>query len=133
MRSRKCRSCPEWHDMEEPWPQACAGHFRNYQAKRSKLASPAFISDDLGSNGLLNHADGRMYTSKAAYVRAVKAAGCEIVGNEKLKPPSREKVKLTDDVRREIRQKVAALDSPTRPARPSREYFNGSRDAMRNR
>lgn len=117
--------------MEEPWPYACAAHFRNDQAKRSKLSAPFIINDDLGSNGLLNHADGRIYTSKAAYVRAVKAAGCEIVGNEKLKPPPREKVKLSDEVRREIRQKVAALDSPTRPLKPSRDFFNGSREAMR--
>lgn len=113
-RSRKCRVCPDWHDMNEPWPHACAKHFTNHQEKRSHLAAPNFISDDLGSNGLLNHADGRVYTSKAAYVRAVRAAGCEIVGNEKLTPPKYEKPKLTDEMRREIRQKVEALDSPTR-------------------
>ena len=117
--------------MDEPWPRACAKHFTNHQEKRSRLSAPFIISDDLGPNGLLNHADGRTYTSKAAYVKAVKAAGCEIVGNEKLRPPPREKVKLSDSVRREIREKVRALDSPTRPARPPKDFFNGSREAMR--
>jgi hypothetical protein len=32
----------------------------------------------------LNHADGRRYDSKRAYEKAVRAAGCEIVGNENL-------------------------------------------------
>lgn len=124
-RSRKCRVCPEWHDMDEPWPHACAKHFKNDQEKRSHLAAPFIISDDLGSNGLLNHADGRVYTSKSEYVRAVKAAGCEIVGNEKLPPPKYEKPKLTDEMRREIRQKVEALDSPTRKLTEKRRKRTG--------
>lgn len=38
------------------------------------------ISDTL--DGVMNPADGRRYDSKSAYARAVRAAGCEIVGNE---------------------------------------------------
>ena len=25
MRSRSCRVCKGWHDVEAPWPEACAG------------------------------------------------------------------------------------------------------------
>jgi len=25
---RKCKVCPAWHDLDEPWPEACGGHFR---------------------------------------------------------------------------------------------------------
>jgi hypothetical protein len=32
----------------------------------------------------LNHADGRIYDSKRAFQRGVRAAGCEIVGNERM-------------------------------------------------
>lgn len=47
---------------------------------------PSFrvISDTLGEGvqGLLNHANGKKYDSKSEYYKAVKAAGCEIVGND---------------------------------------------------
>jgi hypothetical protein len=39
------------------------------------------ISDSLPD--VLNHANGLRYDSKRAYEKAVRAAGCEIVGNEK--------------------------------------------------
>jgi hypothetical protein len=42
------------------------------------------ISDDLGSKGVVNPADGKKYDSKSAYYKAVKDKGYEIVGNEKL-------------------------------------------------
>lgn len=93
---------------------------------RSDLPAPFVISDDLGPNGLLNHADNRVYTSKAEYVRAVKAAGCEIVGNDRLPPPPpKKRFKLTDDMRREVRQKVQALDSPQRKLIEKRRKRNG--------
>ncbi len=49
--------------------------------RRSGLAAPMVISDNLDS--LVNHADGQRYTSKRAFEKAVRAAGCEIIGNEK--------------------------------------------------
>lgn len=27
MTSRYCRICNDFHDLDEPWPQACYGHF----------------------------------------------------------------------------------------------------------
>lgn len=44
------------------------------------------ISDNLGA--VWNPADGQTYDSKAAYYKAVKAAGCEIMGNEAPVTPS---------------------------------------------
>jgi hypothetical protein len=53
------------------------------------IPRPYFISDNLGGiNGLRNHADGRDYDSKSEYYRAVKRAGCEVVGNESLSRPA---------------------------------------------
>lgn len=43
--------------------------------------SAGIISD--GMNATLNPANGRTYDSKSAYYKAVRAAGCEIIGNEK--------------------------------------------------
>ena len=40
------------------------------------------ISDSMPMT--LNHANGQRYDSKRAYEKGVRAAGCEIVGNEKL-------------------------------------------------
>lgn len=55
----------------------------NYFEERPE-SGPAIITDDLkaGINGLRNHADGRMYDSKSGFTKAVRRAGCEIVGNE---------------------------------------------------
>lgn len=38
-----------------------------------------------GMDPLYNHADGKIYDSKSAYIKAVKSAGCEIIGNEQIR------------------------------------------------
>lgn len=60
-------------------------------AERRVRAGSYVISDHL--DDVVNHADGRRYSSKRAYYRAVRAAGCEIVGNEKM--PERRPVEPT--------------------------------------
>lgn len=42
------------------------------------------ISDTLGEGvqGTFNHADGKKYDSKSEYYKAVKAAGCVVLGND---------------------------------------------------
>lgn len=47
---------------------------------KSDLPRPMIRSD--GMSATWNPVDGRHYESKSAYERAVKAAGCEIVGND---------------------------------------------------
>ena len=51
-----------------------------------RSGAPNIISDDLGIGGVLNPATGKKYDSKSAYYRDVRAAGYEIVGNEKMGP-----------------------------------------------
>lgn len=51
---------------------------------RSDLPMPMLIRDEL--DYVENPADGARYTSKRAYERAVRDAGCEIIGNEPLNP-----------------------------------------------
>lgn len=47
-------------------------------------SGPNLIRDDLpgGINGMLSHADARIYTSKSRYLREVRARGYEVVGND---------------------------------------------------
>jgi hypothetical protein len=68
---------PDHHHFvlpEDYWAERAA------RSQRSGLPSPQLIRD--GMESTLNHADGQRYTSKRAYEKAVRAAGCEIVGND---------------------------------------------------
>ena len=60
-----------------PWAEVAA---RRRERARSSLPAPSIIRD--GLDNVRNPVDGRTYDSKSAYYQAVKAAGCEIVGNE---------------------------------------------------
>jgi len=73
---RKCQSCGDIHDVAA-WPRDCLEQFRK---ARSHLPMPAIRSD--GMDPIVNHANGLMYDSRSAYERAVKDAGCVIVGND---------------------------------------------------
>lgn len=67
-------------DRLVPWPKVAAARRERAEAARSGLSAPMIISDHL--DGVQNPCDGKTYDSKSAYYRAVKDAGCEIVGNE---------------------------------------------------
>ena len=75
-RYRQCRHCGELHRLDR-WPD----NHRDAPWPKSDLAAPMIISDAL--DNVFNHADGKRYTSKRAYERAVRAAGCVIVGDER--------------------------------------------------
>lgn len=66
------------HDGQlKPWAEVAAA--RRCRA-RSSLPAPSIITDHL--DDVKNPVDGKLYDSKSEYYRAVRAAGCEIVGNE---------------------------------------------------
>lgn len=77
MRQRLCKVCFGWHSFEA-WPRECVPV---RESKRSGLGVPYIRTD--GMDAIMNHADGRMYDSRSAYERAVKDAGCVIVGDDK--------------------------------------------------
>lgn len=79
---RICRECGDMHQTDE-WPRECMGQFRK---ARSDLPMPAIRSD--GMDPIVNHANGLMYDSRSAYERAVKDAGCVIIGNDIPDTPS---------------------------------------------
>ncbi len=80
MRSRHCRVCGGWHDLNGAWPSECAAHF-GQPAQRSNLSAPMLIRD--GTDPFVSMADGRTYDSKRAYYASVRERGLEIVGNER--------------------------------------------------
>lgn len=77
MTQRFCKVCRGWHDLDLPWPDNCRPE-RNMA--RSDLPTPKLIRD--GLDDVWNPVDGKKYDSKSAYYAAVKAAGCEIAGND---------------------------------------------------
>lgn len=78
-RSRHCRVCDGWHELDKSWPHNCIAHFGE-KPQRSALPVPMLIRDCMDAT--MNPVNGQMYESKSDYYRAVRAAGCEIVGND---------------------------------------------------
>ena len=76
VRSRLCRVCSTFHPLGEPWPGDCVGHLPTY-------ADPAPNIRPDGMDALRSMADGRVYDSKSGYYASVRAAGCEIVGDDR--------------------------------------------------
>lgn len=70
-------------------------------AARSHLPTPMIRSD--GMTATWNPVDGKHYESKSEYERAVKAAGCEIVGNDSghwnKQPTGIEPTGIKDDIK----------------------------------
>lgn len=74
--------------------------------------SPTFqvISDDLGVQGILNHADGKKYDSKSQYYKAVKAAGCVVLGNDAPTTCKEPEYKICEkDLKRDIKEAIDQL------------------------
>jgi hypothetical protein len=75
-------------------------------SKRSGLSMPNVISDCMEPT--FCHADGKYYSSKRATERAVRAAGCEIVGNDrafkKPKNPEYKSEGVATDIKRAIEE-----------------------------
>lgn len=83
MPSRLCRACADWHDLNEPWPRACANHFRRTTEARSSLPRPMVISDDVD---VASPVSGERFTSKSELRRHYIANGVREVGNDIIKP-----------------------------------------------
>jgi hypothetical protein len=82
--------------------------YRDIPVARSDLPCPMIISDSL--DYVQNPVNGRVYTSKSAYNKAVRAAGCEIVGNEKVSASPRPQL---DDPVNDIKQAIEQVESGT--------------------
>lgn len=96
-RSRLCRCCSEFHDLAQPWPQACASHFGE-----SATSGLHLISDNI--DPFRSQADGKMYDSKSAYRRTLKARGLIEVGNENVQTQRTALPPVKQDLRRALEQ-----------------------------
>ena len=56
--------------------------YRRPTMPRADYPMPMIRSDGMAAT--MNHADGKVYDSKSAYERAVRAKGARIVGNDRL-------------------------------------------------
>lgn len=75
---------------------------KHLAAPREGGSSPYVISD--GMDPIRSQADGRMYDSKSAYARAVKAAGAEIIGSDPVPRRPPEMPSMRADLRQAIQQ-----------------------------
>lgn len=101
---RHCRVCDDWHDLDDPWPEACYGHFQlNY--KRSSLSAPTIIKDGMGD--VQSQLTGKWYDSKSSLRAEYKAHGVIELGNEAPKASKPvEHVKVTKEEIGRAYQKV---------------------------
>lgn len=72
--------------------------------------APAPMIRTDGMDPIRSMADGRMYDSKSSYYGSVKAAGCEIVGNDKA-PFDRRPEFVPSGVGRDIKTAIEQLRS----------------------
>lgn len=75
--------------------------------KRGDVSAPMLIRD--GMDPIRNHADGGIYDSKSAYYKAVKAAGCEVVGNDSSLAKAKPKEYVPEGVGRDIKRAIDEL------------------------
>jgi hypothetical protein len=115
---RLCRSCSEWHSLDEPWPQACASHFA-VRSDGGTMKRPMVISDTM--DAVRSMADGKMYESKSRMSAEQKARGYIEVGNDTsalmkqaAQKPERPRIKKDD-----IRQAIAKVRNGYRPNLPA--------------
>lgn len=96
-RSRLCRICKDFHDLDAAWPEPCARHFGE------TTSGLQIISD--GMAPIRSMADGRMYDSKSQYRRELKARNCVEVGNERVsRTTTAPQVSVRESMRRSIQQ-----------------------------
>lgn len=76
---------------------------------RSHLPTPYIISDHLPD--IVNHADGKVYDSRSSYLRAVKAAGCEVVGDARARDAEPSEFVSPGNVERDVADTIDKLSA----------------------
>lgn len=106
MTLRLCRVCEDWHELGQPWPRECLGHFA-VRTARSDLPRPMVISDTL--EGVQSMVSGERFDSKADLRRHYKANGVVELGNETIQPRDNDEADIAlAPIEREVAQ---AFDS----------------------
>lgn len=108
MSQRLCRACGGWHELGNPWPRECVGHFAVRTSARSDLPRPMVISDSL--DGLQSMVSGERFDSKSDLRRHYKANGVVEVGNETIRPKDNDDADISlPAIEREVAQAFNSL------------------------
>ncbi len=99
-RSRHCDVCNGWHDMEEPWPSVCLGHYRRRDEANGKSTQ---IMGDM--QPYRNIVDGKVIGGRRQHREFLRSRGLVEVGNEKVQqtyqpppPPSADIKRVMDQL-----------------------------------
>jgi len=76
MRTRLCKVCGGWHDLDQEWPHNC----REWVPQMQFLAAPRVVSDTLPP--LQSQVTGAIHDSKSNLRREYRRHGMEEVGND---------------------------------------------------
>lgn len=79
MAQRHCDVCNGWHDLEEPWPQACMGH---YHKRKNEERSGIQIMKDI--DPYKSAVTGEVIGGRRQHRDHLRARGLVEIGNEKV-------------------------------------------------
>lgn len=74
---------------------------------------PMIISGTI--DHVLNMADGKRYTCKRSYEKAVRAAGCEIIGNEPVEKRANVYVPDRKEIRKDVVEAIQKVEQGYKP------------------
>ncbi len=89
-----------WHDLEEPWPSQCMGHYQKRAQKHGD--GPTYMPD---IQPFKSPIDGHVVHSRKEYSQHLKLNGAIEVGNEKMPPKQYvEAPGLVNDIQRAMHE-----------------------------
>ena len=98
-RSRHCDVCKDWHDMNEPWPSQCYGHFKRIGESNRRSAN---VMSDI--EPYKNVVDGSVIGGRKQHRDFLKSRNLVEIGNEKIEKKYEEPPGLKQDIQRAIEE-----------------------------
>lgn len=83
MAERFCKVCNGWHDLNEPWPQECMGHY-----KRHKDGESAQVMRDI--EPYKSAVSGEVIGGRRQHRDHLRARGLVEIGNENITHKAKE-------------------------------------------
>jgi hypothetical protein len=100
MAERFCRVCGGWHDLNEPWPDACMGHYRRHKENESGQ-----IIKDIEPYKGVGIPGNPIIGGRKQHRDAMRAHGLVELGNEKVtRKPLEAPPGLAQDILRSAQQ-----------------------------
>lgn len=115
-RSRHCDVCDGWHDLDEPWPAACIGHYQTHKEQDAHNV----IRDIEPYQSMIT---GEMITGRAQHRDHLKRHGRREVGNE-YEAHTKRTTYQPNRVTETIRAAVQATEQGYRTRVMSRQEFD---------